>query len=571
MFHSRRRKFIVLFALAAAIVACFALFACGESVPAEGVEKVTEFSYDFSYTMKAYGRVRLGIEKGTEAESARAEIAASLEGDYDALCDVFGSGAIVTLYVLDDARAHALPEAFFSDGKLYCKASALAGEGFLTYFSAAFLGKTQPWKAIAARAAAFGPTSDVSDGELGDHLSEEPQTLSLFAAYYCEAFASAEQMRYAVAAAEKFGAFLMDRRGSRVLFRTEKAGDREDFAASLGVEVSFTEGERGLWEAECGQSSAYPLVLEGGDRRYFLAPIPEADFASPARVLSVLSDAETATETIMRAIEERAPVAYHDVQTRSQNLLTFYLSPEERAKTSVSKGVVCLSDPAELVRETARLLTGADGQSIPWLEEGLATYFAEFETYRVGAEQREIFALFAGPEEGFEGDDLAFLRAVKARCAEQGESFVDLVSYHHVRVLESAAYVTLREPALKETLSFAWAAASIGERFSLTEAEGTALTLPEAYLLVKYAVARLGMDDVLCASMAGSPAKLGATYSDLRAALQSEVEAGVTTWAPKLPDTSDQDLRNDLVLLAFVGVAVVLAVVVVLFFTRKRN
>lgn len=577
MKRSHRCAISAVLALCGVLFLVFALAACGES-ETSGEETVENYGYVFQYTMRTYGRVKLGFERGAVEESGQDAIAEQLYQAYGALRDALGNGAVATVFVLSDPRAAALPGCVYWEQKLYVKRSAIKSGEFLTYFSAAFLGEGEPWKAIAARAAAFGKTSEISDAELKEYLSEEGHLAlaSLFAAYYSEAFSTEEERAYAVAAAEKFGAFELEKRGRGVLFRVESEEDKAEFLRTLGVEADGLPS-LSAWrlDAEYSTDDAYPLVISAGTRRYYLAPVSggaeKEAFDTPAAVLSVLSDGNEAADEILQTIKEQAPDAYREVQKRVKETLTYYISPAEEPKTDVESGTVHLSDPGAFVRETARAITGSSGRKLSWLEEGLAFYFSEFVTHRFGAEQRAVFTALTLPEADFEGDDLAFLQAVKARCTEQGDPVSDPASYRHARVLEAIAYVTLLHPAYRETVSFPWAVETVGEKLSLTAAEGNDLTLPEAYLLAKYAVARLGMDAVLTASMSGDITGLGTTYPVLRAALQSEAEAGVTTWAPKLPDTSGQALQNDLMLFVFVGISAVLAVAVVLFFTRKRR
>lgn len=569
-----RRGLSALLALCGAVLILLGIASCGGN--SAGVETIADGAYTFSYEMATYGRVKLGFETGSFAAEEKGAVAEKMRETYDAYYEALGSGNAVTVFVLNDARAENLPASLLEGGKLYLKQSALEDAQFPLYFAAAYLGRSDPWRAVAARAAAFGKTQDLSDEDLKAYLSEGEgfETVSLFASYFIEDFATEKERSFAVAAAEKYSEYLLENAGKRALFRDDDAETKAAFLRSLGIDGAQLPAEPSWRDtAEYGASAEYPLTIKTRSRTFYLAPVPQEErgkgFDTPARVFEALSEADAADLAILDTVKKQAPDAYRDVKAREEKGITLYIGPDEEEKTNVTAQTVRLKGSDGLVRETARVLFGSTARRVNWLEEGLTVYFSDFVSKTSGEEKNEVFRLLT--EGGATGDDLAFLEAVKARLEELGSPVTDLASYDHVRVLEAAAYVTLRDPTFKERVSYGWAAKSLRELFAFPEADGNELTLPEAYLLVKYAIARLGMDPVLSAAMEGDVFELGMNYSGLLAALHREAEEGKTSWTLKLPDNSDAARINDITFFVFVGIAVALAVAVVLFFTRKKK
>ena len=201
--------------------------------------------------------------------------------------------------------------------------------------------------------------------------------LSLFAAYFNEAFADDETVTAAEETARQFAGYILGAYGmERVLSCGFSEEDRTEWLRSIGVSETY----HNVYETDFlkdiiyRKSNQYPLILRCGAHRYNFIPI--TNFSTPAEVWKALSHYDTGVHNMLEYIRENAPSSYDRVLANWQSPLSTTFGNQVSGESS---GHINIGRLTDWFHETAHfLLERQEEKDGIWTQEGMATYLSCF-------------------------------------------------------------------------------------------------------------------------------------------------------------------------------------------------
>lgn len=201
--------------------------------------------------------------------------------------------------------------------------------------------------------------------------------LSLFAAYFNEAFADDETVTAAEETARQFAGYILGAYGmERVLSCGFSEEDRTEWLRSIGVSETY----HNVYETDFlkdiiyRKSNQYPLILRCGAHRYNFIPI--TNFSTPAEVWKALSQYDTGVHNMLEYIRENAPSSYDRVLANWQSPLSTTFGNQVSGESS---GHINIGRLTDWFHETAHfLLERQEEKDGIWTQEGMATYLSCF-------------------------------------------------------------------------------------------------------------------------------------------------------------------------------------------------
>ena len=201
--------------------------------------------------------------------------------------------------------------------------------------------------------------------------------LSLFAAYFNEAFADDETVTAAEETARQFVGYILDTYGmERVLSCGFSEEDRTEWLRSIGVSETYHNVYETdfLEEVIYRDSNQYPLILRCGAHRYNFVPI--TGFSTPEEVWQALSQYDAGVHHMLAYIRENASSSYDRVLANWQAPLITTFGNQVSGE---SAGHINIGRLTDWLHETAHfLLERQQEKDGIWTQEGMTTYLSCF-------------------------------------------------------------------------------------------------------------------------------------------------------------------------------------------------
>lgn len=268
--------------------------------------------------------------------------------------------------------------------RLYCSLEDVGSGAYRPALTSATLDISEPWLMVGLSACAFGGTWD--DAALKQHYeaAENLDMLSLFAAYFYEAFVGKEQVVLARDTAASLCSFALGKDGVDALL-AKGPGYVQPWLAALGVAQSYENPYAGLFDGfRYAADRQYPFIVTTPRRDVYYVMPGEARADTPAQVQEALAESVRGIPAILAYVKEHAPDAYPAVAANYAEPIYFYFGgpyrPFDGPSTATSDRRVPLTDSDHLLHETVHLLTQPVfkvGNPVRWPEEAVAMYLTD--------------------------------------------------------------------------------------------------------------------------------------------------------------------------------------------------
>ncbi|MFA5449664.1 MAG: hypothetical protein WC292_04425 [Clostridia bacterium] len=480
-------------------------------------EHIKNINYNFSFDTHLLidERFDLHFEDKIFNEALALSTYKELQNDYDALNNVFNLDTNLYIYVVEDTKKE---QAFYAKNSLYCTIDDIKSLAYQSVLTKAYLNKYELWKQHGAYHYIFGESKDNND-ILTTYYNEESNllTLSLFSAFFNDAFADASTIETAYLTAESYTKYLIDTHGGDSFLSCGlSGGNRQDWLNNIGVSLIYDMPYNISWLNNATYShsdAAYPLIITTANRVYNISPIPKTfgssdyvlknAFDTPLLILEQLSECNAAMEDILSHIKINAPLSYPKILARYNSKITIFINDRiSYSHANAKDSQIHLNDLDDFEHEIIHILTYADySHKHIWQAEGIAEYLSKEIPNRYTAFGGRLFKALNMNFESEDYDTKTFAELWKAYYQDKKPLSSTLEEFDFALAYEGIAAVTLTNENLNLNSVMPIAAQSVAERhpqsLPFLRFEGNDLSYPEAYLLIKYLVDNYGLDTVL--------------------------------------------------------------------------
>ena len=221
------------------------------------------------------------------------------------------------LSVLGDVRPHTIyvvkkPLAGMQriDTAIYCTAAQVLDGSYRPWLAEAAFA-LERWQGEGLAGVAFGKEVDISALRAWYSDSAHDDMLSLFPAYFVEAFATTEERHMATQTAAALTAYIIAETGWDAFLTAVPEGYVSCWLESIGIERIHTDPYTGLLAGYTwSHNQFYPLIATSPKGDVFkLCSLPD-DMSTPAQVRMALCELENGVDAILAGVRRDAPEWY---------------------------------------------------------------------------------------------------------------------------------------------------------------------------------------------------------------------------------------------------------------------
>lgn len=417
--------------------------------------------------------------------------------DYTHLADLLALDTALEIILVPETPSG---DVLTADNLIYCTSDDVLEGGYREALVKAFSGFDQLWKLAGVYGLAFG--DEVDEAELVEYYSDEENmsTLSLFPAYFLDAYNGRITLSKARDTAISFANYILTTEGAEVLAQPIGQDDyRQAWLDSLGVtlpwqalyDLSF------LDNAQFSSSEDYELIITTGNHVYsFTDNIVE----DPRAIIQVLAYYHTGCENLMAVFESEAPEHYAEIEAIWEGPIHFYFDGN-LLRSYNDRDELSLYFPSTNIQDLFNstfffLFPEPRGENQIWKQVGLGDYTL----VASGIPEWSYYGYLQRSPDDLTGDDAEFLREVQAYYTSQAPYPEELDDFDFGLLYEAMAIVPLQNTSLNveypRLVEFSVAQWSNQEN-QYSSYPGNSLTYPQAYLFTKYLVDTYGLDAVL--------------------------------------------------------------------------
>ncbi len=197
-----------------------------------------------------------------------------------------------------------------SGRSIYCTAAQVLDGSYRSWLVEAALG-AERWQAVGLAGYAFGAQANEATLVAWYADACHDDMLSLFPAYFVEAFASADEMHMAEQTALFVTDYIVRERGIAAVLTADLAESMPSWLASIGVERAYADPYAGLLAGYTyTHNQFYPLIATSPRGDVFKLTPLEYDMTTPGRVRMALCELEIGVDAILEGIKQDAPDWY---------------------------------------------------------------------------------------------------------------------------------------------------------------------------------------------------------------------------------------------------------------------
>jgi len=415
----------------------------------------------------------------------------------------------IALYIVDKNINGSM---FAKGNTIYCTiADIMTGSYRQVLVSAYFSGLLEPWQTIGLVGCIWGSEPDSQAIREYYSIVENISILSMFPAYFCEAFADATMLYVAKNTAISVTEFILMEHSIDVFLGSgDSAEYRQDWLSHMDIDaeykapfdLSYLDG------AAYSTTSGYPFTVTIRNHYFHFKPAERA-FETPEDIMRFLVSFKLGTEEILSFIKDNAPLSYPRIMDSWNKNLYIYCGEDQSSGDPTTRRIN-IGRPTDVWHETIHVLFSENDSSYIWLSEGLATYFSLVIEKKIKdtdmMRNRFAFIQIEAVQQSIIANEIAFIELVQDyyhnRAGLPGtiddfdlELFFEAiasVSLKHTELLEGIFPLANRSVARAREFAF-------GSSLSLDEDNGNHLTYPESLFFTKYLFETHGMDTVVCA------------------------------------------------------------------------
>ena len=372
----------------------------------------------------------------------------------------------------------------------------LSGQYRVALLAAAF-GTDEPWVAI-------GLTAYVFDTELNEDIltsyyseSESLDILSLFAAYFNDAFADEEERDIAEATAASLSRYVIETYGLDELLKQGQTYV-QPWLTSLGVDREYENPYSGSFSGyRYTASKDYPLVVISTRDDEFYFPVLEGLIETPRQIEDILFENTQSAKVILSYLEEHAPEYFEEIKRNYSEPIFYYFNDDHDYHVADRGRRVHVNDPSVMIHAMIHVMIPPP-KGIPslWPYESIVEYLNS-EVYPSKAERIRFFNVLTADFDGDSADDqiARLAQQIYKKYAEMPANRDDLDVLLYTKSIVAAAmllpHLKSESPLLSVTFR-EWRK----RQFSSGE-EGSDMTYPQAASFGDYLVRNYGLSSLI--------------------------------------------------------------------------
>ena len=274
-----------------------------------------------------------------------------------------------TIYVVDETLTGGIQ---VIDNKVYCTSEDITSGAYREALAQLTLGFSEPWKGVGLAGYIFGEAADEAFLRSYYSEAEELDVLSLFAAYFIDAFANEEEMNIAKQTAVSLTTYIIENYGIEKFITEDGQSYKQSWLSALGVEREYVDPYAGYFDGyRYSVTKEYPLIVTTKRSDvFYIKPIIHdtasysgyqsgfysgSDFDTPQYVRSFLYKAEADMQAILNGIAKEAPKYVQIVLDNYEAPISFYCG-KSQSVAWVEPRKIEIADGESFVHETTHLL-----------------------------------------------------------------------------------------------------------------------------------------------------------------------------------------------------------------------
>lgn len=269
-----------------------------------------------------------------------------------------------------------------SGQNVYCTAAQVLDGSYRTWLVTAALG-AERWQAAGLAGHAFREQADETSLAAWYADAAHDDMLSLFPAYFMEAFASEDEMHMAEQTALSVTEYIIRNRGTEAVLTADLAEDVPAWLASIGATRAYADPYAGLLaDYTYTHNQFYPLIATSPRGDVFKLTPLEYDMTTPARVRMALCELEKGVDAILEGVKWDAPDWYDRLAANYAAPITYEFNGDSpNSVTHLAARRVEVGAAFSLIHETAHIMAPCVYDRISrytdyWKAEAIAQYLS---------------------------------------------------------------------------------------------------------------------------------------------------------------------------------------------------
>lgn len=268
------------------------------------------------------------------------------------------------------------------EDRVYCTPDDIFSGDYRDMLTAASLGFAEIWMNQGAAGWAFGAEADAAKLMQHYQAADDLDMLSLFAAYFLDAFASEEEQALAHETAVSLFAHGMNTLGITAFQEENRETLRQTWLASIGVSRAYADPYPYIFEGYTynayTNSKDYPLIVTTakGDTMY-VRQLNLAD--TPQSIMKNLSEAQESINMLFALFAEVVPERYDEIVQNYAEPIAYYSDPTANSYTKLQSRSIYINSYKFFLHESMHILFPkfyeADER---WKYEALGEYVSDF-------------------------------------------------------------------------------------------------------------------------------------------------------------------------------------------------
>ena len=281
------------------------------------------------------------------------------------------------------------------DNMIYCTSAQMMDGSYRPWLAAAALGVEEHWRAVGLAAYAFQTEVDLLALQTWYAQEKHGDMLSLFPAYFVDAFASPEEKRMAEQTAAALIEYMIRKDGIQAGLADEVSVYVQPWLTSLGIERSYADPYQGLLDDYRYTHNQYYALIATSPKGDVFKMNPIAyDMSTPALARRVLCELELSVDAILKGVEQDAPEYYPVLKGNYEPSITYEFNEDYGySLTQHGNRYITLWRASTITHETAHIMVPCRVERISrameqWKAEAIAEYLST--TYRWWIGEQEM-------------------------------------------------------------------------------------------------------------------------------------------------------------------------------------
>lgn len=387
------------------------------------------------------------------------------------------------------------------DTVIYCTAAQVLDGSYRSWLAEAAFG-LERWQGVGLAKVAFGEDVDISALRAWYSDSAHDDMLSLFPAYFVEAFATNEERYMATQTAAALTAHIITETGWEAFLKAVPEGYVSCWLKSLGIERVYIDTYAGLLAGYTwSHNQFYPLIATSPKGDVFkLCPLTY-DMSTPVQVRMALCELEIGVDAILAGVQRDAPEWYPVLVKNYAAPITYEFGDNGGYSTTYwANRRIEVGSAYSLVHETVHMMTPCKvGRVSRYMDQWKVEAITEYLTASYYPGRMEQMLQFSYLQEAYiaamaDAEEQLFyrkLREIYLEHASQPERPEDV----ELRLLWRAAILAKDELGMEHhSVSDTYAGAGSA---SLDEVNGNELSYTEAEWLASWLINHNGLSAFL--------------------------------------------------------------------------